>query len=429
MKANTADAWVQARVQKYGPVSKLSLFGNPTVLIHGPAANKFVFSGDSSTVANQQTKSVKMILGDRNLLELSGEDHKRVRNALVPFLKPESLKQYVEKMDWEVREHLKTHWIGKQKVQVLPLMKNLTFNIICTLLFGIERGIRRDDLIKCFQHMIRGMWSIPVKLPFTTFSRAIRARWKAEKILKEVIEEKRAEIGQNSNSNPRDLISSLLSSGSREDEAITEEEILHNSMLVMVAGHDTSSVLITFIVRLLANEPAVYSAVLQEQEEIAKSKAPGEVLTWEDLTTMKYTWRVALETMRVFPPLFGGFRTAVRDIEYDGYLIPKGWQIFWVSSMTHMDESIFPEPSKFNPDRYENQLSVPPYCFVGFGGGPRICPGNEFARIETLVTIHYLVTRFSWKMCSDNSFSRNPMPSPSQGLEVQITQNKTIVTA
>jgi cytochrome P450 len=64
-----------------------------------------------------------------------------------------------------------------------------------------------------------------------------------------------------------------------------------------------------------------------EHEEIAKSKSKGELLTWEDLGKMKYTWKVALEALRMFPPIFGGFRKAVRDIEYDGYIIPEGWQV------------------------------------------------------------------------------------------------------
>ena len=93
--------------------------------------------------------------------------------------------------------------------------------------------------------------------------------------------------------------------------------------------------------------------------------------------------------------------------------------------MTDMDSSIFPEPSKFDPSRFENQALVPPYSFIAFGAGPRICPGNEFARIETLVTIHYLITHFTWKLCADYSFSRDPTPVPTQGLPIQLVQKKT----
>ena len=64
-----------------------------------------------------------------------------------------------------------------------------------------------------------------------------------------------------------------------------------------------------------------------EQEEIAKIKTSEELLTWDDLAKMKYTWRVAMEILRMSPPLLGSFRKVLKDFEYDGYTIPKGWQV------------------------------------------------------------------------------------------------------
>ncbi|VAH36194.1 unnamed protein product [Triticum turgidum subsp. durum] len=162
-----------------------------------------------------------------------------------------------------------------------------------------------------------------------------------------------------------------------------------------------------------------------EHEEIAKNKGDGEALTWEDLAKMKLTWRVAQETLRVVPPIFGNFRRALEDTEFDGYLIPKGWQVFWTANVTHMDASIFHEPAKFDPSRFETEnqraSAAPPFSFVAFGGGPRICPGIEFSRIETLVTMHHLVRQFRWKLCcKEDTFVRDPMPSPLLGLPVQI---------
>ncbi|KAK3199670.1 hypothetical protein Dsin_023085 [Dipteronia sinensis] len=433
MKANTAEKWIEQRIRKYGPISKLSLFGKPTVFVYGPAANKFVFNGDSSTIANQQPKSIRMILGDRCLVELSGQDHKRVRDALVSFLKPESLKKYLETIDGEIREHLKLHWHGKEHVTVLPLMKTLTFNIICSLLFGLRRGAERDQFVSNFETMLAGMWSVPVNLPFTRYNGSLKASAIVQNMLKDLIQEKKKKLEYKTASPHQDLITCLLSIRDENgQEVITEKEIVHNVMLVMVAGHDTSSVLITFLIRLLAKDPAVYAAVLQEQEEIAKGKSMGEFLTWEDLTKMKYTWRVAMETLRMIPPVFGGFRKTLKASNSNSFLSIIAWlsladvllihfQIFWDTNMTHMDDSIFPEPSKFDHSRFENQSSIPPYCYLPFGAGYRICPGYEFARIETLLVIHRLVTQFTWKLqCSDNAFSRDPIPVPTKGLPIQI---------
>ncbi|KAL2472992.1 Cytochrome [Forsythia ovata] len=238
MRANTADRWIAKRAKRYGPISKLSLFGKPAVFIHGQAANKC-------------------------LSELSGEDHKRVRSALASFLKPECLKLYIGKMEEEVRRHLEMHWNGKQNITVLPLMKTLTFNIICTLLFGVERGARRDKLVRYFQEILEGLWSIPVNFPFTRFNRGLKASAKVQSILKNLVREKRDELKKAASSH-QDLITSLLNIRGEDDrELVSEDEIVHNIMLIMVAGHDTSAVLISFIVRLLANDPAIYAAILK----------------------------------------------------------------------------------------------------------------------------------------------------------------------
>lgn len=137
MRANTAEKWVVERANKYGPISKLSLFGKPTVFIYGQAANKFVFTSDSSMLTNQQTHSVRQILGDHNLLELCGSDHKCIRDALVSFLKPDSLKLYVCKMEEEVRMHLQIHWKGKGVVKV----HNLDLKDQCYKMFFLASSL------------------------------------------------------------------------------------------------------------------------------------------------------------------------------------------------------------------------------------------------------------------------------------------------
>ncbi|KAL0353631.1 UNVERIFIED_CONTAM: cytochrome [Sesamum angustifolium] len=271
MRANTAERWIADRAKKYGPISKMSLFGKPTVFIHGQAANKLVFTSDASKMSNHQTESMKRILGDCSLLELSGEEHMRLRKALASFLKPDSLKNYVGKMEEEIRLHLLMHWRGKQKVAVLPLMRTLTFNIICSLIFGVERGARRDSFIQNFQHIMGGVWSFPVNLPFTRFNRSLKASAEVQRMLKQLISEKRNEL-ENGALSHQDLITCLLSLRGEEDqELLSEDEIIHNIVLIMVAGHDTSSILITFIMQILANDPSIHAAVLAEQEEVKRA--------------------------------------------------------------------------------------------------------------------------------------------------------------
>ncbi|VAH36191.1 unnamed protein product [Triticum turgidum subsp. durum] len=332
MRGDGGSRWIQDRIDRYGPVSKLSLFGRPTVLLAGPAANKFLFfSGAFST---RQPRSVQRILGEKSILDLHGADHRRVRGALLEFLGPDMLKAYVGRIDGEVRRHLQENWAGRATVTVLPLMKRLTFDIISALLFGLERGAVRDALAADFVRMVEGIWAVPVNLPFTAFSRSLKASGRARRVLQEITREKKkasqveVEHGNGKASRNSDLITCLLSLRDGHGERLlTDEEIVDNAMVALIAGHDTSSILMTFMVRHLASDDATLAAMVQEHEEIAKNKGDGEALTWEDLAKMKLTWRVAQETLRVVPPIFGNFRRALEDTEFDGYLIPKGWQV------------------------------------------------------------------------------------------------------
>ncbi|KAL4563063.1 hypothetical protein LXL04_027094 [Taraxacum kok-saghyz] len=421
--------WFQKGITKYGPIWKAGLFGYPTVILHGPAANKFIYTYDGNILTSTQPPSISRILGSNNLFELAGHDHKRVRAALASFLKLDVLKRYVGKVDEEIQYHLQTHWHGKHEVQVQPLIKTLTFNIICSLLFGIERGPKRDKLLPHFQYMMEGLLAIPINLPFTQFHRGILARRNLVPMLIDLIREKREALEeQKQQADPhKDLITSLLSI--RNDDGSTmmsDEEIIDNIIVVMVGGYDTTSILLTFLVRLLDNNESIYSTIVSEQEEISKSKAPGEALTWEDLTKMKYTWRVASEMMRVNPPAILSFRRAMQDIEYRGFMIPKGWQVVISQSMTHMNNDIFQDPTTFNPTRFEKHApQPPPYSFVAFGAGPRMCPGIELAKMETLAMMHHLVTQFRWELVDrDESFKRKPMPIFDQGLLVRVTPIK-----
>ncbi len=96
-------------------------------------------------------------------------------------------------------------------------------------------------------------------------------------------------------------------------------------------------------------------------------------------------------------------------------------QVFHAQSITHLDGKFFNDPIKFDPTRFDNQSLIPPYFFVPFGGGPSMCPGNEFARTETLVAMHYLVRQFRWKLCcKEEGYRKDPLPTPVLGLPIEL---------
>ncbi|KAL7212145.1 hypothetical protein ACSBR2_014919 [Camellia fascicularis] len=228
-------------------------------------------------------------------------------------------------------------------------------------------------------------------------------------ILMDLISEKRVALERNGASPCQDLITCLLCIRNEDNSSLlSDEEIKDDAVIIMIRGYNTSFILFTFLIRFLANEPSIYAALVEEQEEIAKSKTLRELLTWDVLTKMKYTWRVAMETLTLC--LVGGFEK--RFGKGNGKK-----KVVWTASMSYMDGTIFPNPSKIDPTCFEQHAQALPYYFVAFGGGPIMCPGYEFTRIETLAMIHYLVTQSTWKLsCIDDSFCRDLMPIFNQGL-------------
>ncbi|KAJ6696857.1 hypothetical protein OIU85_003234 [Salix viminalis] len=161
-----------------------------------------------------------------------------------------------------------------------------------------------------------------------------------------------------------------------------------------------------------------------EQVEIQKLKAPGEFLTWNDTQKMKYTWCVVCEVMRLSPPAHGGFREAIADFSYADFTIPKGWKVLWSVHSTHKNPKYFRDPEKFDPSRFERN-GIEPYSFVPFGGGPRMCPGKEYARLAILVFMHNVVTQFRWeKVIQDEKIIYMSIPMPACGLPITLHPHK-----
>ncbi|PIN14520.1 protopanaxadiol 6-hydroxylase [Handroanthus impetiginosus] len=172
----------------------------------------------------------------------------------------------------------------------------------------------------------------------------------------------------------------------------------------------------------LADNPAVYDSALKEQLEIRKLKGDDkELLNWEDTKRMKYSRNAVNETLRMAPASLGYFRDVIHDFNFAGYTVPKGWKIFLSLSTMHKNPKYYPNPDKFDPSRFEGNGPAP-FTFTPFGGGPRMCPGNEFARHAALVFMHNLLIRFTWgKLIPKEKIIYNDAVSgPEHGLPIKL---------
>ncbi|KAF2295225.1 hypothetical protein GH714_032206 [Hevea brasiliensis] len=138
--------------------------------------------------------------------------------------------------------------------------------------------------------------------------------------------------------------------------------------------------------------------------------------------------KVIMESLRMASIISFTFREAIQDVEYKGFLIPKGWKVLPLFRNIHHNPDYFTDPHVFNPSRFE--VRPKPNTFMPFGNGVHACPGNEVAKLEILILIHHLVTKFRWEVVgSANGVQYDPFPVPQQGLQAKFWKESTSCTA
>ncbi|KAM7477443.1 hypothetical protein LguiA_025656 [Lonicera macranthoides] len=415
------------RMSKYSPnVFKTSLLKEKVAVFCGAGGNKFLFSNENKLVQAWWPSSVDKIFppANENQLSSSKKEALKVRKMLPNFFKPESLRVYIGIMDQVTETHFASEWDNKDEVVVFPLAKRFTFWLACRLFMSIEDPNDVKKFEEPFEHIASGLISVPIDLPGTPFRRGIKASSYIRKELVLIIKQRKIDLAEGKATPTQDILSHMLTTSDEDGKFMNELDIANKILGLLIGGHDTASSACTFILKYLAELPDVYDKVYNEQMEIAKKKAPGELLNWDDVQKMKYSWNVACEVLRLAPPLQGTFREALTDFMYTGFTIPKGWKIYWSVNSTHRNPECFPDPLKFDPSRFDGSGPAP-YTFVPFGGGPRMCPGKEYARLEILVFMHHLVKRFKWeKVIPEEKIIVNPMPIPEKGLPVRLYPRK-----
>ncbi|CAN8232679.1 unnamed protein product [Cochlearia groenlandica] len=412
------EKFITDRIRRFSSsVFKTHLFGSPTVVVTGASGNKFLFTNENKLVVSWWPKSVDKIFPSSKLSNTKVEA-KKLRMLLVQFMKPEALRRYVCVMDDITNRHFEKEWANHDQLLVFPLAKKFTFSIACRLFLSMDDHERVIKLEEPFNTVAIGIFSIPIDLPGTRFNRAIKASKLLRKEVSAIIRQRKEEIKAGEVSEEQDILSQMLMD---IGESIKDEDLADKIIGVLIGGHDTASIVCTFIVNYLAEFPHVYERVLQEQKEILNGCKGKERLKWEDLEKMKYSWNVACEVMRMVPPLSGTFREAIDHFSFKGFNIPKGWKLYWSATATHMNPNYFPQPERFEPNRFEGSV-LKPYTYVPFGGGPRMCPGREFARIEILIFMHNLVKRFRWEKIfkEENKVVVDPLPIPVKDLPIRV---------
>ncbi|KAL1224725.1 Abscisic acid 8'-hydroxylase 1 [Cardamine amara subsp. amara] len=399
-----------SKQKRYGSVFKTHVLGCPCVMISSPEAAKFVLVTKSHLFKPTFPASKERMLGKQAIFFHQGDYHAKLRKLVLRAFMPEAIRDMVPNIESIAQDSLK-NWDGIM-INTYQEMKTYTFNVALLSIFGKDEVLYREDLKRCYYILEKGYNSMPVNLPGTLFHKSMKARKELSHILARILSERR----QNGSSH-NDLLGSFM--GDKED--LTDEQIADNVIGVIFAARDTTASVMTWILKYLAENPNVLEAVTEEQMAIREGREEGECLTWGDTKKMPLTARVIQETLRVASILSFTFREAVEDVEYEGYLIPKGWKVLPLFRNIHHSADIFSNPGKFDPSRFE--VAPKPNTFMPFGNGTHSCPGNELAKLEMSIMIHHLTTKYRWSIVgASDGIQYGPFALPQNGLPIVLAR-------
>ncbi|XP_061361828.1 abscisic acid 8'-hydroxylase 3-like [Gastrolobium bilobum] len=383
------------RQQRYGKIFKSFVLGRFTVFMTGREASKILLTGKDGIVSLNLFYTGQQVLGPTSLLQTTGEAHKRLRRLIAEPLSIDGLKKYFHFINTQARETL-DQWNGK-KILFLEEASTFTLKVIGHMIMSLEpTGEEQEKFRSNFKIISSSFASLPFKLPGTAFHRGIKARDRMYEMLDSTISRRRS--GQEFQ---QDFLESLIMKHSRgangedDENKLTDKQLKDNILTLLVAGHDTTTAALTWIVKFLEENPTVLEKLREEHRQIVANRKGGTDLTWSEVNNMPYTAKVISETLRRATILPWFSRKASQDFEIDGCKIKKGWSINLDVVSIHHDPQVFPDPEKFDPSRFDETLR--PFSFLGFGNGPRMCPGMNLAKIEICVFIHHLVNRYKWK--------------------------------
>ncbi|XP_019182088.1 PREDICTED: abscisic acid 8'-hydroxylase 1-like [Ipomoea nil] len=404
-----------SKVKKYGSIFKTHILGCPCVMISSPEAAKVVLVTKAHLFKPTFPASKERMLGKQAIFFHQGDYHFKLRKLVLRAFMPDALKNAVQDID-SIAKHTVQSWEGRL-INTFQEMKTYTFNVALLSILGKDEVIYREDLKRCYYTLEKGYNSMPVNIPGTLFHKAMKARKELAQILGEILSIRRSTM--KNNDSPNDLVGSFMG----DNEGLTDEQIADNIIGVIFAARDTTASVLTWVLKYLAENPSVLEAVTEEQEAILKGKE-GQVLCWEHTKKMPLTSRVIQETLRVASILSFTFREAVEDVEFEGYLIPKGWKVLPLFRNIHHSPENFPDPEKFDPSRFEE--APKPNTFMPFGSGIHACPGNELAKLEILILVHHLITKYRWSMVGpQNGIQYGPFALPQNGLPIRLSLKET----
>jgi cytochrome P450 len=390
--------------RRYGNTFTLNLIpSGKVVLFSDPASIREVFTGSPDDAhAGKANEMLGMLVGDKSVLLLDGQEHMRHRRLLMPAFRGDRMRVYGQTME-RITEAAIADWAHGDTLSLHPTMQRITLEVILETVFGLTRGARfeefRDTLTQLMatgEHPLAfAAMAFPAMRrtlgPLTPYAKFARLRDAADALIYDEIDKRRQ-----SKDEREDVLGLLLTARDEHGESMTDVELRDELMTTLAAGHETTASALCWAFERIASTPRVEARLRSELASALGGAGAGtgteREATPSDLAALPYLDATIKEALRTRPiiPVVG--RVTQRTLQVGGWTIPEGVMLAPCIYLMHRDGSIYPQPAAFRPERFLDK-KPDPYAWLPFGGGSRRCLGMAFALYEMRIVLANVLLR------------------------------------
>lgn len=413
--------FLQRHYTRYGRIFRSKIYGHREITMLGPEANQFILSThrDHFEWGGGYELFLDPKLFADNLFLQDGPLHDHHRQIILPAFHGRALRGYFDVMHSLARAYAE-RWAKTGTILAYSELRKLTFEIAARLLLGADTNEQVSRLSHLFDTLARGTQAFPAwDFPWTRHGRARMAAQTLRAYFQDRLDQRRT--------TPRsDTLGMLLTAVDELGNSLTDNEIVSQIMMIVLAAHDTTTSSMTWLLLELYRHPEIRSRLQVELAEVT-NRGPLGV---EQLPHLRYLELVLKETERRHSVLTGLPRKVIKAFEFDGYQVPVGVIVYYSILFTHMIPEVFSQPERFDPDRFappRNEADRTPFSLVGFGAGPRSCIGQGFARMEMKILTAVLLDNYDWNVLDGQNLrpTYSPTNRPKDGLRLEFWGKKS----
>ncbi len=392
-----AESW-----RRYGDVVRYE-FGPKVahLVVHPDDVKRVLVDNEKNYVKGMGYDKVRLILGN-GLFTSEGPGWRRQRRLMQPPFTPRGVEQFAPAMT-DAIDHMLAQWDEQARadtpVDVSNEMMRLAMSVIARTMLSVDLDERAVTAARSFVEVLEfvsrrsmRLLDLPLYVPTPENLSFRRAMYVLDNFILGIIAERR----RNPNP-PDDLLTKLLTARDPETgEAMSLRQVRDEVLTIFFAGHETTAQALTWAWYLLDSHPEVVERLQSEVDAALGGHAPAPA----DLPKLDYARMIVSETMRLYPPVWIFVRDAVGPDQLGGYDVPAGSMIMLSQYLTHRYPEFWPDPERFDPERFTPgaEETRPRYAYFPFGGGPRVCLGNNFALLEATLAVAMVARRYRLRL-------------------------------